>query len=63
MSPFERFGSTLLRIAVATNVIRTRGEDAVRLDAHGGPVGELVARVEVASARLEQVATRLEAQV
>lgn len=62
MTPFEWFGEVTRRIASATSVRRTREEDAVRLDVHGGPVDELSARAAAAAARLEKVASRLEAQ-
>ena len=51
------------RIASATNAIRTRGEDAERLERHDGEVQELFARMEQTAADLEKVAMRLEAKL
>ncbi len=54
------FGSTLLRIATATSVIRTRNQDTVRVEVNGGYNGDLNQRTLVAVRRLEAVAEKLE---
>lgn len=63
MSPFERFGTVLTRVATLPSIGRTRLEDSRRFAAHGGPVDELASRVAEAAARLESVAARLEARL
>jgi hypothetical protein len=60
MNPFEALAAALDRIASATSVLRTREQDAVRVEAHGGTVAEVVDRVQTAAARLEEAASRLE---
>jgi hypothetical protein len=60
MSPHARFGSTLLRIATATSVIRTRTQDGVRTEVNGGHNGDLNQRTLSAVRRLEAVAEKLE---
>jgi hypothetical protein len=54
------FAATLDRLAIATSVIRTRSQDAVRHEANGGSISELKARYESAVVRLERIAERLE---
>ena len=48
------------RIASATSVQRTRAQDEVRVEVHGGVNGELEERHLAAIVRLEAVADRLE---
>ena len=60
MSPSERMVAATRKIACATSIIRTRGQDADRLEVHGGVNGDLVARQAAAVARIEAVAERLE---
>lgn len=52
----------LLRIATATNVIRTRDADATRVELNGDR-GEIVDRIKAAAQELDQIAARLEAQI
>jgi len=60
MSPHSLFGSTLLRIATATSVIRTRNQDMTRAEVNGGHNGDLNTRTLAAVQRLEAVAEKLE---
>jgi sRNA-binding protein len=60
MNPFEALASALNRIAAATSVLRTREQDAERLDVHGGTVAEVAERVQAAASQLENAAARLE---
>lgn len=48
------------RIGSLTSVIRTRSEDGVRIEVHGGSNGTLRARELAAVRRLEAVAEKLE---
>lgn len=63
MSPLERFGRALERLAIATNLIRTKSEDAIRYEIHGGSVEDYFARTKDAALRFEKAAERLWAQV
>lgn len=60
MSPHARFGATLLRVATATSVIRTRNQDMTRAEVNGGRSGDLDQRTLAAVRRLEAVAEKLE---
>jgi hypothetical protein len=60
VSVHARFVSVLTRIAHATNVQRTKVEDAVREETNGGSNEELSARLEAALPSLERIARRLE---
>jgi hypothetical protein len=53
--------SALGRIAAATSVIRTRADDAARLERNGGSAADMRVRVEAVIERLEKVAAELEA--
>ena len=55
-----RLGLAVARIAAATSIIRTRTEDALRVEHRGGSSNELCQRVEVVVQRLEQTAQELE---
>jgi hypothetical protein len=63
VSVHTRFGETARRIGTLTSVIRTRGEDDLRIARNGGANGSLDRRVSVAVARLEAVADKLEKQL
>lgn len=56
-------GAVLVRIASATSVIRTRSEDALRLDVNGGTSRDVLARYAAAATQLERVAASLESTV
>lgn len=60
MNPYVRLGAILGRIASATSVVRTRSEDAARLENNGGDTVAMNARVEAVNDRLERVAIELE---
>lgn len=52
-------GNVLRRIASLTNVLRTRKEDGVRRDSHGGEIGELNDRMALRQVELSKEAERL----
>lgn len=60
MSPHDRFGAVMARIAVTPNIIRTRRDDALRAERN---VEDFDRRVEAAVVKLEKVAEQLEKAV
>lgn len=60
MNPYQSIISALDRITTATSVIRTRAEDAARLERHGGANGDISNRVAEAAKKLEAVALATE---
>jgi hypothetical protein len=60
MSPQSRITLALARIASVTSILRTRREEAIRAEHHGGADNELAVRMRDAAARLEGVAADLE---
>lgn len=60
MNAYARLSETLTRLATVPSITRTRREDALRYELHGGVNGELTARVEATLARVEKQLAQLE---
>jgi hypothetical protein len=57
------WGHTLRRIGSLTSIFRTREEDAVRVEVHGGTISELDDRVKRHSKVLRSEMIRLESKL
>lgn len=60
MNVHGQLARVLCRIAAATSTIRTRADDAARIERNGGSTADLHARLTATIRRLEKVAAELE---